>query len=74
MQYVKGAHLNGKTAKHTVGTTTNTWYTELSEQECAKELLGYKNGKLSKDKDIVTCECKAGSIIIFPGTTPHRSL
>lgn len=49
MQVVKGAHVTGKTAKHTVGTTTNSWYTELSEQACAKELLGKRNGTLSKD-------------------------
>ena len=32
MQMVKGGHKKGRTATHTIGTTTSTWYTELSEE------------------------------------------
>lgn len=39
----------------------------------AAELMGSPNGVLDP-KDKVTIPAKAGSILIFPGTTPHRSL
>jgi len=70
LQMVKGAHKSGKTATHTVVTTTSTWYTEVDEHTIASELLGKDD--LGSEK--VTVEAKAGSILIFPGTTPHRSL
>ena len=31
MQFVEGGHQTGKTARHTIGTSTSTWYTELEE-------------------------------------------
>lgn len=71
MQMVKGGHLSGKTARHTIGSTTTTWYTEVSEEVIANELLDKPH---LTDDDVVTCEATAGSILIFPGTTPHRSL
>lgn len=72
MQFVKGGHKSGLTASHTIGSTTSTWYTELSEESVAKELLNKE--KLDNDVDVRTIPVKAGSVIIFPGTTPHRSL
>ena len=69
---VRKAHASGETAKHTIGTTTSTWYTELTEEEVAQQLLGKPH--LENDIDVDTIEAPAGSIIIFPGTTPHRSL
>jgi len=72
MQMVRGAHKSGRTATHTIGTTTSTWYTELTEEAVAKELLAKE--KLEEGADIVTIPAKAGSVLIFPGTTPHRSL
>ena len=39
MQIVKGGNKTGKTAKHTIGTTTSTWYTEISEKTVSNELL-----------------------------------
>ena len=72
MQMIKGGHKKGKTATHTVGTTSSTWYTEVSESVIANELFNKES--LNEKEDIVTMPCKAGSILIFPGTTPHRSL
>eukprot|EP00039_Didymoeca_costata_P011234 m.157106 g.157106 ORF g.157106 m.157106 type:complete len:421 (+) comp15108_c0_seq3:2-1264(+) len=72
LQMVKGGHKAGKTASHTIGTTTTTWYTEVSEETIAKELLG--KAELEDGVDKITFEAKAGSILIFPGTTPHRSI
>jgi hypothetical protein len=69
---IKGGHKPGKTATHTIGTTTSTWYTEVSEKVVAKEL--FDKDSLNHEEDLVTVPCKAGSILIFPGTTPHRSL
>merc|ERR1719181_1940667 len=40
MQFVKAGHMSGKTGTHTIGTSTSTWYTELSQDTVAKELLG----------------------------------
>lgn len=74
MQMMKGGHKPGKTASHTIGTTTSTWYTEVSEDTMAGELLGKKGAELQEGVDKFTVEAKAGSILIFPGTTPHRSL
>eukprot|EP00911_Craspedida_sp_UC1_P002030 UC1_evm3s1566 len=71
MQMIKGAHASGRTARHTLGTTSSTWYTELSEHDVAKDL---RDGVPLTESDLATIECEAGSIIIFPGTTPHRSL
>lgn len=71
MQMVKGGHRTGKTASHTIGTSTTTWYTEVSEEAIATELMGKP---ALDDGDKVTIEAKAGSILIFPGTSPHRSL
>jgi hypothetical protein len=74
MQFVRGAHASGRTARHTVGTTTRTWYTELSE-EVMRDDLGRGGGVDAHGKlDVFTAEVKAGTAIIFPGTTPHRSL
>jgi len=71
MQMVKGGHISGKTADHTIGSTTSTWYTELTEETVAKQLFDKEN---LADDDKVTIPAKAGSILIFPGITPHRSL
>jgi len=71
-QLIKGGHRNRKTATHTIGTTTSTWYTEVSESLVRKELMN--KASLDSNEDIVTVPCKAGSILIFPGTMPHRSL
>jgi len=62
MQLVQGGHSSGKTARHTIGTTTSTWYTELSEADLQAELLG---GAPLCDDRLVTVEAPAGSIIIF---------
>lgn len=40
MEMMKGGHVSGKTATHTIGTSTSTWYTEVSEKTMAQELLG----------------------------------
>ena len=72
MEMMKGGHKSGKTATHTIGTSTSTWYTEVSESTMAQELLGKSELKQGVDKIIV--EAKAGGVLIFPGTTPHRSL
>jgi hypothetical protein len=74
MQVIKGAHKKGETANHTIGTTTSTWYTETTEERIAAELLDKAPNQLVDGVDIVTVEAKAGSVLIFPGTTPHRSL
>lgn len=74
MQMMKGGHKLGKTASHTIGTTTSTWYTEVSEDTMASELLGKKGSELQEGVDKFTVQAKAGSVLIFPGTTPHRSL
>jgi hypothetical protein len=68
MQFVRGAHKSGRTARHTIGTTTRTWYTEVSEAHMKEDLTE------NKPLDIYTAEVKAGTAIIFPGITPHRSL
>ena len=39
---IKEGHKTGKTCRHTVGTTTSTWYTELSEETIGKELLNHQ--------------------------------
>ena len=69
MQFVRGGHRSGATARHTIGTTTATWYTELDEGTMQADLL---DADLASR--IVTAEVPAGTAIIFPGTTPHRSL
>ena len=69
MQYIKGAHLSGKTARHTI-CEGNTWYTELTDDEISKTLLDGKNVK----ENTVTVPCDIGDVIIFGGTNPHRSL
>ena len=46
-------------------------YTELTEDGIARNLL---NKEQLTREDIATVEAKAGSVLIFPGTTPHRSL
>jgi hypothetical protein len=81
MQFVRAGHASGKTAPHTIGTTTSTWYTELSEGTVARELLGRPAGAGLRaagsgagPADVVTVPARAGSVLIFPGTTPHRSL
>jgi len=66
MQFIRGGHQSGITATHSIGTTTKTWYTELSEETMKEEL--------SPDLDIVTAEVTAGTVIIFSGLIPHRSL
>ena len=71
MQFVKGGHKTGKTARHTVGTTTKTWYTELNEETMVEELF---NKDVNFTAQIVTAQVPAGTAIIFPGITPHRSL
>lgn len=63
------------------GTTTSTWYTELDETIMLHDLdlnngaepTAKEGGALSA-MDIVTCEVPAGSVIVFGGTMPHRSL
>lgn len=72
LQFVRGGHRSGKVANHTIGSTTTTWYTESTEGTIAQELLGKE--ELEEGVDIVTVETKAGTVVIFPGTTPHRSL
>ena len=72
MQMVKGGHKKGRTATHTIGTTTSTWYTEVDEETIAQELLDKPT--LVDGVDKITHEAKAGGVLIFPGTTPHRSL
>jgi hypothetical protein len=72
MEMMKAGHKTGKTATHTIGTSTSTWYTEVSEETMAQELLGKTELVQGVDKIIV--EAKAGGVLIFPGTTPHRSL
>jgi len=72
MQFVRAAHRSGKVANHTIGSSTTTWYTELAENTVAREL--FAKDELHEDTDIVTVETRAGTVIIFPGTTPHRSL
>ncbi len=69
MQFVRGGHRSGNTARHTIGSTTRTWYTELSEADMQQDLL-LDGG----DLDVFTAEVPAGTAILFPGTTPHRSL
>ena len=71
MQFVRGGHASGKTAAHTIGTTTRTWYTELSEPTMQHELLNKTTTLASR---IHTAQVPAGTAILFPGTTPHRSL
>ena len=66
MQVVRGGHRSGKTARHTVGTTTTTWYTELSEADLTRELL---EGSELKER-VVTVECPAGSVLSEPPTPP----
>eukprot|EP00041_Stephanoeca_diplocostata_P030762 m.939477 g.939477 ORF g.939477 m.939477 type:complete len:270 (+) comp23823_c1_seq31:85-894(+) len=72
MQMVKGGHRKGETASHTIGSSTTTWYTEMSEDVICSQLLD--NAPLEEGVNKVTIPAKAGSILIFPGTTPHRSL
>ena len=87
LQFVRGGHKSGKTARHTIGTTTSTWYTELDERTMVEDLImtgddntnsnaGSKDDDDNKERelDIVTMEVKAGTAIIFGGTMPHRSL
>lgn len=73
MQYVRGAHYSGKTARHTIGTSTSTWYTELSKETMVEDLFSPETFDNLEDR-IVTAQVPAGTAIIFPGTTPHRSL
>lgn len=70
MQFTKGGHASGVTAPHSIG-RGSTWYTELDEITLSKELL---QKPALEESDILTCEVPAGTAIIFPGTTPHRSL
>ena len=70
MQFVRGGHRSGRTLRHTIGTTTRTWYTELDEATMSEELFGGEN----ISNRVATCEVPRGTVIIFPGTTPHRSL
>jgi hypothetical protein len=72
MEMMKGGHKSGKTATHTIGTSTSTWYTEVTEETMAQELLG--KSELVQGVDKVIVQAKAGGVLIFPGTTPHRSL
>lgn len=72
MQMVRGGHRTGKTASHTIGSSTTTWYTETTEDVIAHELLD--DTLLQEGINKITIPAKAGSILIFPGTTPHRSL
>eukprot|EP00658_Telonema_sp_P-2_P010493 TRINITY_DN13954_c0_g1_i3.p1 TRINITY_DN13954_c0_g1~~TRINITY_DN13954_c0_g1_i3.p1 ORF type:complete len:390 (-),score=92.31 TRINITY_DN13954_c0_g1_i3:83-1252(-) len=71
MQMIRGGHRSGRTGTHTIGTTTSTWYTEMDEQTAARELLGKPQ---LEGGDVVTLPAKAGSVLVFPGTSPHRSL
>jgi hypothetical protein len=70
MEYIKGAHLTGKTARHTV-CEGNTWYTELSDEEISKTL--YPKGNFSQDLK-QTVPCGPGDAIVFGPANPHRSL
>ena len=71
LQLIKGGHKSGKTARHTIGTTTRTWYTELSIENMEQDLLPVGEDAANR---IVTAQVPAGTAILFPGTTPHRSL
>ena len=71
MQFIRGGHKSGKTARHTIGSTTRTWYTETSVEDLTKDLFG--EGDNASDH-IFTAQVPAGTAILFPGTTPHRSL
>ena len=70
LQVIRGGHLSGKTATHTIGTTTRTWYTELDERLLSQELLNDE----PVDKYTETLEVSAGSAIFFSGIMPHRSI
>lgn len=70
MEYISGAHLSGKTARHTI-CEGNTWYTELSEEEISKTLFSEGEYSASLKK---TIPCGPGDAIIFGGSNPHRSL
>jgi len=70
LQFVKSGHASGKTATHTIGTSSPMWYTELDPSIMEQEL----EIELKEEQTIVTCEASPGTAIIFGGTLPHRSL
>ena len=72
LAFVKGAHLKGVTAKHTFD-NVNAWYTRLSIEEMRKSLFDDCTQE-EFDKKITVISCNPGDMLIFPGTTPHRSL
>lgn len=81
MQYLKGGHSSGRTARHVIGKSTRTWYTEVDLETISNDLFedgtsscGGGGAGRGCEERIVTAEVKAGTAIIFPGTMPHRSL
>ena len=66
MEFIKGGHKTGKTARHTVGGSTvgedSSWYTELSEKTIEQDLL--EKGKSVQEATEVVPANK-GDIIIF---------
>lgn len=72
LAFVKGGHQKGETARHTFN-DKNAWYTILSKDDMKKTLFdGCTQEEF--DEKVTIVPCKAGDIIIFPGTTPHRSM
>lgn len=67
MQFVKRAHLSGKTAEHwsAVG---NTWYVGLDESEIEKTL-----GVAVNDDSIEVAEVKRGGLVLLNNLSPHMS-
>jgi len=72
MTYIRGGHVTGKTARHTFD-DINAWYTNLSIKDMRETLLDGCTEEEFNERKIVY-ECKAGDALIFPQTTPHRSL
>lgn len=75
MQFVRGGHRSGRTARHTIGTTTPTWYTELSPTHLIADLFDNMSSIEDLPEDMLfTAEVPAGTAILFSGLVPHRSL
>jgi hypothetical protein len=79
MQYVRGGHRSGRTARHVIGRSTRTWYTETDLTTVGEDLFGDPRCGLDAavggcEGRVVTAEVPAGTAILFPGTMPHRSL
>jgi ectoine hydroxylase-related dioxygenase (phytanoyl-CoA dioxygenase family) len=72
LAFFKGGHLKGETARHTFD-NENAWYTRLSLEDMKKTLFDDCTQEEFDEKKTVI-NCKPGDILLFPGTTPHRSL